>query len=209
MKEQPKGISLNYLADYYDYLTFTEKSKFRRKQIGLMNLQKGDKVLDVGCGTGSLSVLSKIVVGEAGEVVGIDIAPKMIHNAQQKASTANLAINFQVASVNQIPYPDNYFDCVVSSLMFHHLPIAVKKQALKEIYRVLNKNGRFFLFDFAAPHLLTIPLMYLMLIWMAPTRYQLLGKLPDLIENCGFNSVELIKKGLFLEYYMIRKNIPQ
>ena len=83
MKRRPKGISLDILSDYYDYLSFTEKSKFRRNQIGLMNIQKGERILEVGCGTGALSILSKIAVGESGEVEGVDIAPKMIANAQQ------------------------------------------------------------------------------------------------------------------------------
>lgn len=206
MKQQPKGISLDILSDYYDYLTFTEKSKFRRNQIGLMDIRKGEKVLEVGCGTGALSLLSKIAVGEFGEVEGIDIAPKMIANAQQKARKANLKINFKIASVNELPYPDNYFDLVISSLMFHHLPVEVKKEGLEEIYRVLKEEGGFFLCDFGSPHILTIPLMYLMLIWISSTRYQLLGKLSELIRECKFKTVELRKKGAFLEYYLITKN---
>ena len=206
MKQRSKGISLDILADYYDRFTFTEKSKFRRNQIGLMDICKGEKVLEVGCGTGALSILSKIAVGESGEMEGIDIAPKMISNAQQKARKANLKINFKTASVNELPYPDNYFDLVISSLMFHHLPVEVKKEGLEEIYRVLKEEGRLFLCDFCSPHILTIPLMYLMLIWISPTRYQLLGKLPELIKECKFKTVELRKKGAFFEYYLITKN---
>ncbi len=205
MKQHPKGISLDFLADYYDRFTFTEKSKFRRNQIELMDIRKGEKVLEVGCGTGALSILSKIAVGESGEVEGIDIAPKMISNAQQKARKANLKINFKIASVNELPYPDNYFDLVIGSLMFHHLPVEVKKEGLEEIYRVLKEEGRFFLCDFCSPHILTFPLMYLMMIWISPTRYQLLGKLPGLIRECKFKTVELRKKGVFFEYYLITK----
>jgi ubiquinone/menaquinone biosynthesis C-methylase UbiE len=206
MRHQEKGISLDILADYYDHLTFTEKSKFRRNQIGLMNIRKGEKVLEVGCGTGTLSILSKISVGESGEVEGIDIAPKMISKAKQKARKANLKINFKIASVNELPYHGNYFDLVISSLMFHHLPVEVKKEGMKEIYRVLKEEGRFFLCDFGSPYILTSPLMYLMLIWISSTRYQLLGKLPELIRECKFKTVELKKKGAFLEYYLITKN---
>ena len=205
MKQEPKGISLDFLSDYYDCLTFTEKSKFRKKQIGLMNICKGEKVLDVGCGTGALSILAKMAVGESGEVDGIDIAPKMISTAQQKAIQSNLKINFRIASVNELPYPDNSFDLVISSLMFHHLPVKVKKEGLEEIHRVLIKGGRLFLCDFGSPHILTLPLMYLMLIWISSTRYQLFGRLPKLISECKFNHVELRKKGLFLECYLITK----
>ena len=206
MKQQSKGISLGYLAEHYDQLTFTEKSKFRRNQIGLMDIREGEKVLEVGCGTGVLSILSKIAVGESGEVEGIDIAPKMIAKAQQKAEKANLKVNFKVESISELPYPDNHFDLVISSMMFHHLPVEMKKQGLEEIYRVLKEEGRFFLCDFCSSPTLSIPLMYLMLIWISSTRYQLFGKLPGLIRECKFKTVELIKKGALLEYYLIRKS---
>jgi ubiquinone/menaquinone biosynthesis C-methylase UbiE len=206
MKPEPEGISLNLLSGFYDYLTFTEKSKFRKNQIKLIDIRKGEKVLEVGCGTGALSILAKIAVGESGEVDGIDIAPKMIATAQQKARKSNLKINFRIAPVNELPYPDNSFDLVISSLMFHHLPVKVKKEGLEEIHRVLKKEGRLFLCDFGSPHILTLPLMYLILIWISSTRYQLFGRLPRLINECKFNHVELRKKGLFLEYYLIKKN---
>lgn len=206
VKRKSKGISLDILANYYAFFTLTEKSRFRRKQIELMDIRKGEKVLDAGCGTGVLSILSKIAVGESGEVEGIDIAPKMISNAQQKAKKANLNINFNVASINELPYPDNYFDLVIASLVFHHLPVDIKREGLQEIHRVLKDNGRFFLCDFGSPHILAAPIMYLMLMWISPTRYQLLGKLPSLMAECGFKTVDIIKKGIFLEYYIITKN---
>lgn len=206
MNKKSKGFSLDFLSDYYDLITLTEKSVFRKKQIELMDIGEGEKVLEVGCGTGALSLLSKIAVGESGEVEGIDIAPMMISKAQQKAHKANLKINFKIASVSELPYPDHHFDLVISSMMFHHLPVAIKREGLKEIRRVLRDDGRFFLCDFCSPHILTIPFMYIMFIWMSSTRYQLLGKLPQLIRECGFKAVELKKKGAFLEHYLIKKN---
>jgi len=209
MEQQSKGFSLDRLSNYYDLISPTEKSKFRRKQIGLMDIREGEKVLEVGCGTGSLAILSKIAVRESGEVQGIDIAPKMIRRAQQKANKAGLEINFIIASVDTLPYSDNYFDLVISSLMFHHLPIEFKKKGLEEIYRVLKWEGRLFLCDFCSPYFLMSPLMCLMLIWISSTRYQLFGKLPDLIRECNFKKIELKKKGAFLEHYLIRKKLKE
>lgn len=205
MKKPREGFSLDMLADYYDLLTFTEKSKFRRNQIGLMDIREREKVLEVGCGTGALSILSKIAVGKYGKVIGIDIAPKMITKARQKARKANLEIDFKISSVDELPFPDCYFDLVISSLMFHHLPVKVKRRGLAEIRRVLKEEGRLFLCDFGAPHILIIPFMYLLLMWVSSTRYQLRGKLPELIRACGFKTVGLRKKGLFLEHYLIKK----
>jgi ubiquinone/menaquinone biosynthesis C-methylase UbiE len=205
MEEKSKGISLDYLAEHYDKVTPTERSRFRRKQIGMVDLRKGEKVLEVGCGTASLSILAKQVTGETGIVEGIDLAPKMVAKAQGKARASHLEIGFKCASIDALPYPDECFDAVISSFMFHHLPVEIKKRGLEEVYRVLKRGGRFFLCDFGSPHYLTIPIMYLMLIWMASTRYQLLGKLPGLIEESRFGAAKWIKKGFFLEYYLMTK----
>lgn len=205
MEKRPKGISLDYLAEHYDKVTPRERSRFRRKQIGMVDLRKGEKVLEVGCGTASLSILAKRVTGESGMVEGIDLAPKIVAKAQDKARASRLEIGFRCASIDALPYPDECFDAVISSLMFHHLPVEIKKRGLEEVYRVLKGGGRFFLCDFGSPHYLTIPIMYLMLIWMASTRYQLFGKLPALIEESRFGTAKLIKKGFFFEYYLMTK----
>ena len=140
MAKETKGVSLDYLSDYYDLLTPAERSRTRRKQIDLIGLEEGERVLEVGCGTGVLSFLSKLAVGEAGEVAGIDIAPKMVARAKEKASKAGLEIAFEVASVDDLPHPDGYFDVVISSLMFHHLPLDIKRKGLGEIRRVLGRD---------------------------------------------------------------------
>jgi ubiquinone/menaquinone biosynthesis C-methylase UbiE len=205
MKNKSGGISLDFMAGYYDKLTLTERSRFRRKQMALIGLKEGESVLDVGCGTGVLSILSRLAVGETGRVCGIDIAPRMIRKAKEKAGRYKLDIDFRSASVTGLPFPDERFDVVISSLMFHHLPVPAKREGLGEIHRVMKKDGRFFLADFGSPHVVTAPLMFVLLVWLGSTRYQLLGKLPGLIREAGFRDVKLVKRGLFLTYFIIRK----
>ncbi len=201
-----KGISLNSMAGYYDLLTPAEKSRLRQKQIKMASLKEGETILEVGCGTGVLSVLAKLAVGEKGKVTGTDIAEKMIHKAKTKAIKYKLDIDFRIASIDQLPFPDKHFDVVLSSMMFHHLPVVVKKTGMSELHRVLKDDGRILLSDFGKPTLLGAPLMYLLLIWIEPTRFQLLGKLPTLISEVGFNSIELIKRGHFIRHYLIKKS---
>ena len=83
-----------------------------------------------------------------------------------KANKAGLDITSRVASIDELPYPDGYFDLVTSSMMFHHLPVETKEKGLREIRRVLQAQGRFFLCDFLTPHPLTAPLMFLLLVWV-------------------------------------------
>jgi ubiquinone/menaquinone biosynthesis C-methylase UbiE len=205
MNKHGRGLSLNGFSRYYDLVTPAERSRFRRKQIELSGIRTGEKVLDVGCGTGSLAILAKIAMGESGEAAGIDVAADMISTARRKAERAGLNIDFRVASVDNLPYPDESFDVVTSTMMFHHLPVHVKEKGLKEIHRVLKAQGRFFLCDFLTPHPLTAPLAFLMFIWMSPARYQLFGKLPALIGQHGFAAPQLVARGAFLTCYRIGK----
>jgi len=205
MKRYGRGFSLDWLSKYYDLVTRAERSRYRRKQIELSGIRPGEKVLDVGCGTGSLAVLARIAVGDGGKTAGIDIAANMISTARRKADRAGLDIDFRVASIDNLPYPDGCFDVVSSTMMFHHLPVEIKARGLKEIHRVLKADGRFFLFDFLAPHPLAAPLMFLLFVWMPSIRYQLFGKLPNLIRECGFAKPQLIRRGAFLTCYRVIK----
>jgi ubiquinone/menaquinone biosynthesis C-methylase UbiE len=200
-----KGISLGYLSKYYDLITPAGRRRFRRNQIGFLNLREGERVLEVGCGTGVLSLLAKTIVGDGGAVEAIDIAPKMVARARQKAEKAGLPINFRVASIDELPYGDGIFDAVISSLMFHHLPLRKKERGLGEVHRVLKPGGRLLLSDFSSPRYLVLPIAYLMLIWISSTRYQLFGRLPALFRASSFRGAKLIKKGMFLEYYLLFK----
>ena len=193
------------MAGYYDSMTPAEKSRLRQKQIGLAGLREGETVLDVGCGTGVMAVLSKLRTGDKGRVYGIDIAEKMIAAAGKKAEKYGLDIDFRVASIDDLPFPDKYFDVAISSMMFHHLPVEVKESGLKEVRRVLKDDGRFLLSDFGAPNIFMAPLMGLFFIWIGSLRYQLLGKLPALIRNTGFTDIRLVRKGAAIKHYLIKK----
>jgi ubiquinone/menaquinone biosynthesis C-methylase UbiE len=149
------------MAGWYDLIALSEKNRFRRRQIELAGIKEGERVLEVGCGTGSLSILAKLAVGESGRVEGTDIAPRMIERAQDKARRYGLDITFKVASIDDLPYEAESFDMVISSMMFHHLPVEVKRKGLREVHRILKKGGRLYLADFCRSHLLTIPIMYL------------------------------------------------
>lgn len=116
------------------------------------HIQPGDRVLDVGCGPGSLTLVAKSLAGPTGEVHGIDASPEMIDLARRKALKAGVDADFQVALIQDIPFADGHFDVVTSSFMMHHLADDdARRKGLAEICRVLKPGGRCLIIDFEPP----------------------------------------------------------
>lgn len=145
-----RGSTIRW-AKYYDrfvrLLTLGRENALRAETIRLAAIQPGSTVLDVGCGTGSLTLLAKAATGKQGSVYGIDAAPEMIDVARQKAAQQQRDVQFQVGLIEALQFPDTTFDVVLSSLMFHHLPDDLKGAGLAEIYRVLKPDGRLVIVD--------------------------------------------------------------
>lgn len=122
----------------------------RRTLVEGARLRPGQRILDIGCGTGSLLVLIKQLYPES-LVIGLDPDPKALARARRKAEKAFLSIQFDQAFSHELPYDDASIDRVFSSYMLHHLTGDQKEQTLKEIRRVLRPSGLFCLLDFAGP----------------------------------------------------------
>jgi ubiquinone/menaquinone biosynthesis C-methylase UbiE len=143
-------------ARYYDavvaVMTLGRARSMRRLTVDLARISSGESVLDVGCGTGDLTMLLRERVGTTGRVVGIDAAPEMITVAQRKSRRSRLKPEYLVAAVEDLPFGDGTFDAAVSSLMLHHLPDELKPQALHEVSRVLKPGGRLLIVDLTHTH---------------------------------------------------------
>ncbi len=122
--------------------------QLRQRTADLARLQPGDAVLDVGCGTGKLLMEVARRVGRAGRVAGVDPGTEQIAWARRSAARRNLPIEFQIGVIEHLPFPDQTFDVVLSTLMMHHLPASLKHQGLAEIARVLKPGGRLVIADF-------------------------------------------------------------
>lgn len=122
--------------------------KLRKRAIALAQLRPGEQALDVGCGTGTLAIEVASRVGRVGRVVGIDPGTQQIARARAKAARRHLPVEFQPGVIEQLPFPDQMFDVVFSTLMMHHLPAPLKRQGLAEIARVLKPGGRLIIADF-------------------------------------------------------------
>jgi ubiquinone/menaquinone biosynthesis C-methylase UbiE len=150
---QTEGTLIRW-APYYDFvtnlMTLGHARRLRRLTVDNALIKPGDNVLDVGCGTGEVSLLAK-TRSKAGKVYGIDPAPEMIAVARKKAARKKLDIDFRVGVIESLPFPDSSIDVVTSSLMMHHLPEDLKVRGLAEIYRVLKPGGRLLVADFMRP----------------------------------------------------------
>jgi ubiquinone/menaquinone biosynthesis C-methylase UbiE len=152
---ETKGLILNggWRYDLMGWLVDTflfrrQWQQMRQKTINLASLQRGERVLDVGCGTGTLALEAARHTGKAGRVVGIDPSKQQLDRARSKADRHNVPVDFQIGVIEQLPFPDQTFDVVLSTLMMHHLPAPLKLQGLAEIARVLKPGGRLVIADF-------------------------------------------------------------
>ncbi len=161
--------------------------ELRQKTASLARLQPGDKVLDVGCGTGTLAIEVQQRVGATGRAFGVDPGAQQIARARSKAARHNLPVDFKIGVIEQLDFPDGTFDAVVSTLMMHHLPDDLKRQGLSEIARVLKPGGRLVIADFKRPEPgLDRPARH--------GRHGAMGSgiqdLPPLLKDAGFVQVE-------------------
>jgi ubiquinone/menaquinone biosynthesis C-methylase UbiE len=126
------------LAYHYEQVSAAHQFKAGQLLIEELAVAPGEKVLDVGCGTGLLAEYVAGLVGPAGSVVGIDPLPLRITLAQQK-ERSNLS--FQVGTASDLrDFPEASFAVVYLNAVLHWLPD--KLGPLREIHRVLKKGGR-------------------------------------------------------------------
>jgi demethylmenaquinone methyltransferase/2-methoxy-6-polyprenyl-1,4-benzoquinol methylase/phosphoethanolamine N-methyltransferase len=136
--------SVIHWARLYDFGTrlFGFGEGRHKLTLDLAAIAAGERVLDAGCGPGTLAIAAKERAGPQGEVCGIDAGAEMIQLAQEKARKAGVDARFQVGLIEAIPFPDQHFDVVLSTLMLHHLPDDLKRRGFREIARVLKPGGR-------------------------------------------------------------------
>jgi ubiquinone/menaquinone biosynthesis C-methylase UbiE len=169
-------------------ITLGRESTMREITVNLAGVKPGDSVLEVGCGTGTLTLAAKRKAGASGKVFGIDLIPGMVELSQRKAAQANEEITFQSGSIDNIPFSENQFNVVMCSFMIFHMSEGVRRKGFAEIHRVLTPGGRLFIVDSALP---TQPLpRAIVKMLMGTTPQHNLEELIPVLKDSGFSEIE-------------------
>jgi len=208
MKKQNKSeyvpaLGFHWLTPYYDIVirATSREHTFKMALIEQSSLEKNHQVLDLASGTGTLSIWLKKSQPLA-TIIGVDADPAIVSIAAAKAQKANVSIQFDRALSYDLPYPEAYFDRIVSSLFFHHLSWEDKERTVKELYRVIKPGAELHVADWGqAGNLLMRGLFLIVQIvdGFENTRDNVSGKLITLFESAGF--IEVTQRKTFSTIY--------
>lgn len=185
------ALRFNWLTRLYDpVLGFTMPEKKIKSDLVLQaGITSGHQVLDFGCGTLTLSILAK---GKHPDAIftAIDVDEKVLAIAKRKQLESKQEIILKLYEGTVLPFADNSFDRVLSSLVFHHLTPAQKVSTLKEIYRVLRPKGELHVADWGKAKNLFMRLAFYLvqlLDGFETTRDNVNGKLPAFMVDGNFH----------------------
>ena len=162
---------------------------FKQRLVREANIRPGQRVLDLGCGTATLTILIARLHPDA-DVIGIDGDPKVLALANRKVTAAGSRVRLDQGLATELPYPDESFDRVVSSLVLHHLTRDDKSRTLAEVHRVLRANGSCHIVDFGPPSSRIGQLLSHLVHRGERLRDNVDGRLPALLDSAGFRNVE-------------------
>ena len=155
-------------------------------------LDNARRVLDLGCGTGSLAIFIKRDFMTI-DITALDCDRTILSIAAVKAVEAHLDIQHVQAFAEYLPCQNNSFDRILSSLFFHHLSWNRKQQVAKEVFRVLKPGGELHVLDWgrASDRLMRALFFAVQLVdGFSNTQDNVAGRLPELFEQTGFSQVE-------------------
>jgi ubiquinone/menaquinone biosynthesis C-methylase UbiE len=184
------ALGHRWLTAFYDPVVrwTTREATFKARLVEQADLQPGHRVLDLGCGTATLSLMLKRQQ-PAATIVGLDGDPEVLAIATRKLRAAGVAIELERGAVDRLPFAAASFDRVVSSLVFHHLSPATKRAALRELRRVLRPGGQLHIADWGQAHdrvMRTAFVLVQLLDGFATTADNVAGRLPALMREAGF-----------------------
>lgn len=187
------ALKYDWLTAIYDPVLhwLLRESTFKNQLISQAAIEPGHRILDIGCGTATLTLLAKNRHPQA-DFTGLDGDAKILRIAQAKAATSGLEITLDEGLSFNLSYPNSSFDRVISSLFFHHLTRENKISTLEEIFRILRPGGELHIADWGKPKngLMRFAFFFVQLLdGFATTTDNVKGFLPEFIRKAGFGLV--------------------
>ncbi|MGH9946101.1 MAG: class I SAM-dependent methyltransferase [Pyrinomonadaceae bacterium] len=187
------ALGYDWLTPFYDTVVrfTTREAEFKAALMEQAKIAVDHRVLDLGCGTGTLAIFLKQHNRHA-EIIGIDGDAKILEIAKAKAKATVSDIQFHKGLSFDLPYADCSFDLVLSSLFFHHLTKENKLKTMSEVKRILRPTGEFHVADWgeASNFMMRVASKGIeMLDGFETTRDNFNGVLPQLISESGFEYV--------------------
>ncbi len=187
------ALRFRSLTRLYDgVLRFTMRDEqFKSELVRQVDPRPGHRILDLGCGTATLSLLLKQAC-PAAAVVGLDGDREVLELARRKAQSAGVELELFHGLATEPPFEPGSFDRIVSSLLFHHLSTQAKAVALASARRLLAPDGELHVADWGRPHDVAMRVAFLgvqLLDGFETTRDNVEGRLGELMREAGFSSV--------------------
>jgi ubiquinone/menaquinone biosynthesis C-methylase UbiE len=186
------ALSFDWLTPLYDSVIRLTMPEFtiKRRLVEQSRIRYAHRVLDLGCGTATLTLLIKRLHTQA-KVFGLDGDPRILKVARKKMERAGLEVTLDEGMSYSLPYEDESFDRVLSSLFFHHLITEDKERTLQEVRRVLRAGGELHVADFGKPQ--NALMRVASLPWQTfdgkTTGDNIKGRLPEFFRTAGFGEV--------------------
>jgi len=187
------ALGFRWLTPFYDAVVrlTTRERTFKQALLEQAGLSSGQEVLDLACGTGTLTIWAKQRMPGL-RLTGLDGDAEVLARARAKAQAAGLAIAFDEGFSTSLPHPDNCLDRVLSSLFFHHLDRDSKQRTLAQVFRVLKPGGELHVADWgrAANPLMRAAFVSIQLLdGFDNTADNVKGLLPEFMRAAGFTNV--------------------
>lgn len=186
------ALGYRWLTRLYDPLVrLLKEDKFKRLLVEQAAVKPGDRVLDLGCGTATLTIMLKRA-SPAATIVGLDGGVDVLAIARRKVAAAQLDIELHHGMAFAPPFEPASFDRVVSSLVFHHLTTADKQRTLAKVRELLRPGGELHIADWGQAQNLPMRAAFLgvqLLDGFDTTTDSVRGRLIPLMQEAGFNSV--------------------
>jgi SAM-dependent methyltransferase len=186
-----------FLPLYDPLVKLMGAARARDELIRQASIEPNQRVLDLGCGTGTLVVLLKRKY-PAAQIVGLDPDPKALQRAKKKVRRAGVSVQLDEGFADQLPYGKGTFDRVLSSFMLHHLEEPEREKTLREVLRVLKPGGSLHLLDFAGGEDGAQGLWGRLLNSHARMGDNSAQRIVQLMRHAGFTNVEKVKDGSML-----------